>query len=43
MVNFGGGEYFSSMYEAIIRHLIRGRTGSARELNLISLLETEVV
>jgi hypothetical protein len=39
IVNFGGGEYFSSMYESITRHLIRGLAGSARELNLISLLE----
>jgi hypothetical protein len=39
MVNFGGGDYFSPMYESITRHLIRGRTGSARELNLTSLFK----
>jgi len=42
MNNFGGGEHISSMYEAITRHLIRGRTGSARELNLISLFRKVV-
>jgi hypothetical protein len=40
MVMLGGGELISPMYESITRHLIRGRTGSARELNLISLFET---
>jgi Ecdysteroid kinase-like family len=38
MVSFGGQEFFSPMYESILRHLIRGRTGSARELDLYSLL-----
>jgi len=37
IVNFGGGEYFSPMYESITRHLIQGRTGSARTLTLNSL------
>jgi hypothetical protein len=37
MVNFGGGEYFSPMYESITKHLIRGRTGSAKTLGLGSL------
>lgn len=37
MVNFGGAEYFSPMYESITKHLIRGMTGSARTLRLDSL------
>ncbi len=37
MVSFGGQEFFSPMYESILRHLIRGRTGSARDLDLYSL------
>ncbi len=37
MVGFGGREWFSPMHESIVKHLIRGRTGSARTLNLRSL------
>jgi thiamine kinase-like enzyme len=37
MAYFGGHEFFSPMYESILRHNIRGRTGSARELDLYSL------
>ena len=39
-VAFGGREFFRSMYKAITIQNLCGRTGSARELNLISLFET---
>jgi thiamine kinase-like enzyme len=38
-VRFGGREFFRPMYESIVRRAILGRTGSAEELDLISLIE----
>ena len=40
MAYFGGREFFSPMYESILRHDIRGRTGSAKELDLGALLKS---
>jgi hypothetical protein len=39
MVSFGGHEVYPPMYEGILRHFIRSRTGSAKKLNLLSLLQ----
>jgi len=39
MIRFGGREFFRPMYESIVRHDILGRTGSAEELDLLSLLQ----
>jgi len=40
-ISWTGGQESLVVFESIIRHNLRGRTGSARELDLISLLEKE--
>ena len=39
MVSFGGHDVYPPMYESILKHFIRSRTGSTKKLDLLSLLQ----
>jgi thiamine kinase-like enzyme len=42
-ISWSGGQESLVVFESIVRHNLRGRTGSARELDLISLFSENVV